>query len=156
MEHTSPIRQLITLLESYNTPSFTKGDKVKHREQPKLGSGVVVGDPEGNEYPVKFGNDPEVYYTPADMLNPDNNVQNEGSISDQNVQLQQFARLLSKWSDKIDGLSVSAKPDGVWAKMLAEHGVDATLLNGIFHDSQELLESLHSVIMQLTIDDSQL
>lgn len=43
---------------------FMRGDRVKHKTQ-KLGVGTVVADPEDNEYPVKFGNDPEVYYTPA-------------------------------------------------------------------------------------------
>ena len=46
---------------------FMRGDRVKHKTQ-KLGVGTVVADPEDNEYPVKFGNDPEVYYTPAEDL----------------------------------------------------------------------------------------
>jgi len=53
--------------ESDQVSQFIVGDKVKHKTQ-QLGIGTVVADPEGDEYPVKFGNDPEVYYTPAEDL----------------------------------------------------------------------------------------
>ena len=53
--------------ESDQVSQFIVGDKVKHKTQ-QLGVGTVVADPEGDEYPVKFGNDPEVYYTPAEDL----------------------------------------------------------------------------------------
>jgi len=45
---------------------FLKGDHVKHKESGQ--HGVVVGQPEGNEYPVKFEGDDEVYFTPVDVL----------------------------------------------------------------------------------------
>lgn len=53
--------------ESDQVSQFIVGDKVKHKTQ-QLGVGTVVANPEGDEYPVKFGNDPEIYYTPAEDL----------------------------------------------------------------------------------------
>jgi hypothetical protein len=46
---------------------FIKGDKVRHKEQ-QLGIGTIMGDPEGDEYPVKFDGDDEIYYAPTDVL----------------------------------------------------------------------------------------
>jgi hypothetical protein len=59
--------EVIFAAESETTSQFIIGDKVRHKTQ-KLGAGRIVADLEGNEYPVRFGDDPEIYYTPAEDL----------------------------------------------------------------------------------------
>ena len=57
---------LMELFENSYTDKFMIGDRVRHRESGQVGT--VKAYPEGNEYPVEFEDDGEIYYTEADVL----------------------------------------------------------------------------------------
>lgn len=92
----SDMRKLISITESYIRDAFTPtpkgfiiGDRVKHAESGQHGR--VVADPEGDEYPVQYDGDDEVYYTPVDVLVPSDDESMEetayvpGTETDPNV-----------------------------------------------------------------------
>lgn len=74
----------------------------------------------------------------------------EGAINNTDYQMEQFAKILLKWQDKVEDLAAAADPrSGNWVKFLERNGQDTGMLRRISEAARALASDLLDQQMQI-------